>query len=130
MHRQAIRRRTVCLVAICWGVATTVAASAQGCGPTRLKVAETLDLDMPAARAWSLVGDFQDVGWEGSALVSGEGGNRPGEAHRAVKLADGSVIEESLYKYDGAARSLSWHIDKSDPAVLPVQTHYCMCRGP
>lgn len=97
-------------------------AVAQGCGPTRLKVAESVVLDMPPAKAWALVGNFQDLSWDAETVASkGTGGNEPDRALRSVTLRGGSVFVESLYKYDAEAMSYSYHIDQIDVARLPVQ---------
>lgn len=94
----------------------------QGCGPTRLKVTESLVLDMPPAKVWAIVGNFQDVSWDAETLsATGRGGNTPEQAERQVTLKGGAVFGESLYKYDAAAMSYSYHIDKIDVTRLPVQ---------
>jgi hypothetical protein len=101
---------------------TAAGAAAQGCGPTRLKAMESVTLDMTPAKAWALVGDFQDMSWaDNTRAASGSGGNVPDKAVRKIVLRDGAVLEESLYKYDAAAMSYAYHIDKVDVAELPVQ---------
>lgn len=95
---------------------------AQGCGPTRLKVTESVSLDMPPAAAWTLVGNFQDMSWDKETVATtGTGGNEPDRAVRAIKLKGGATFGESLYKYDAETRSYSYHIDKIDVSRLPVQ---------
>ena len=97
-------------------------ACAQGCGPTRLKVSESIVLDMPPAKAWAVVGNFQDLSWdEATVATKGTGGNEPDKALRAVTLQGGAIFEESLYKYDADAMSYSYHIDTIDVGRLPVQ---------
>ena len=97
-------------------------ALAQGCGPTRLKVSESVVIDMPPAKAWALVGDFQDLSWDAATVATtGTGGNEPDKAMRKVTLVGGAVFGESLYKYDAEAMSYSYHIDRIDVARLPVQ---------
>ena len=97
-------------------------ALAQGCGPTRLKVGESIVLDMPPSKAWAIVGDFQDLSWDGATVsTKGTGGNVPDKALRTVRLSTGFVLGESLYKYDADAMSYSYHIDSIDVAFLPVQ---------
>jgi hypothetical protein len=99
-----------------------LAATAQGCGPTRLKVSESLDVGAPPAALWKIVGDFQDLGWDGVvAKVAGVGGNQPDQAVRTVVLTSGATFSESLYKYDAEAMSYSYHVDKIDVERLPVQ---------
>lgn len=105
-------------------VALALAAPAfgQGCGPTRLKVTESLALDVPPAKVWSVLANFQDVSWESEAVAAkGSGGNAPDVAVRNVTMKDGSTLSESLYKYNAEAMSYSYHIDKLDVARLPVQ---------
>ena len=106
-------------IAACGGLRD---AAAQGCGPTRLKVTESVTLDMLPAEAWRIVGDFHDLSWASNTRASsGSGGNMPGVATRTTMLADGSKLKESLYKFDAAAMSYAYHIDEEDTAVLPVQ---------
>ena len=95
---------------------------AQGCGPTRLKVTASVTLDMPPAKAWALVGHFQDMSWDKQTVATtGTGGDEPDKALRTIKLKGGAAFGESLYKYDAAAMSYSYHIDKIDVVRLPVQ---------
>jgi hypothetical protein len=97
-------------------------ALGQGCGPTRLKVSESLVLDMPPAKAWAIIGNFQDMSWDTDALATtGSGGNVPEKAVRRVLLKGGAAFGESLYKYDADTMSYSYHIDTIDVARLPVQ---------
>ena len=103
----------------------TVSASdlfAQGCGPTRLKVSESVTLDLPPAKVWALVGNFQDMSWDPETVsTTGAGGNAPEKASRIVKLKGGAAFGDSLFKYEAEAMSYSYHIDKIDVARLPVQ---------
>lgn len=97
-------------------------ARAQGCGPTRLKVTASVTLPVPPAKAWALVGRFQDMSWDHETVATtGSGGDVPEKAVRTLKLKDGAVFGESLYKYDAAGMSYSYHIDKIDVDRLPVQ---------
>lgn len=99
-----------------------VMALAQGCGPTRLKVTQSVTLDMPAAEAWRLVGNFQDMSWAvNTTSIAGSGGNEPDKALRKVTLRNGTVLAESLYRYNADKMSYAYHIDQVDTAVLPVQ---------
>lgn len=103
-------------------VASAVPAGAQGCGPTRLKVTESVTLDMPPAMAWAKVGSFQDMSWDAETTgTSGNGGNQPDKAIRVVTLLSGATMQESLYKYDTETRSYAYHVDHVDVTKLPVQ---------
>ena len=97
-------------------------SAAQGCGPTRLKVTESVALDMPPEKAWAIVGDFQDMSWDRETVATkGSGGNAPDKALRTITLRNGATLGESLYKYDADAMSYSYHVDTIDVAALPVQ---------
>ena len=97
-------------------------AFAQGCGPTRLKVTESVTLDLSPAQAWAKVGSFQDMSWDADTTgVSGSGGNQPDKAIRVVTLQNGTTMEESLYKYDAETMSYAYHVDHNDVSKLPVQ---------
>lgn len=103
-------------------VAAVAPAAAQGCGPNRLKLTESVTLDVPPAEAWRRIGNFQDMSWAlDTKSTTGTGGNVPDHAVRESVLKSGMVLKESLYKYDAAAMSYSYHIDKVDTAVLPIQ---------
>ena len=103
-------------------VAASVPALAQGCGPTRLKVAESVTLDVAPEKAWAMVGDFQDMTWDADTTgASGTGGNTPDKAVRTVTLKSGATLGESLYRYDPVARSYAYHVDHVDITTLPVQ---------
>ena len=107
----------LCLLALASGPAL-----AQGCGPTRLKVDESVTLDLPPAKAWAMIGDFQNMSWDGETTGSnGRGGNEPDKAVRTVTLRGGTTLGETLYRYDAAAMRYAYHLDKVDVARLPVQ---------
>ena len=97
-------------------------ALAQGCGPTRLKVSESVSLDMSPAQAWAKVGSFQDMSWDADTTgASGSGGNQPDTATRVVTLLNGATMQESLYKYDAETMSYAYHVDHVDVTKLPIQ---------
>ena len=115
-------RRCFVLLWATIAMAIPLPASAQGCGPTRLKVMESVTLDLPPAKAWALLGNFQDMSWDTETVATtGTGGNVPDKAIRTVRFKGGVVLGESLYKYDPESMSYSYHIDKIDVDRLPVQ---------
>lgn len=114
------KRRRTTLVLLFAGAA--LPALAQGCGPTRLKVIESVMLDVAPEKAWATFANFQDVTWNAEVASSqGAGGNEPEQAVRTLALRNGTIIGESLYKYDAAAMSYAYHLDRVDVAKLPVQ---------
>ncbi len=117
----AARRRALRAIAAAL-ILVPAAALAQGCGPTRLKVSESVALDLPPAKVWAMIGNFQDMGWDGETVATtGSGGNEPETARRTLTLRNGASLVESLYKYDPVAMTYAYHIDTIDVATLPVQ---------
>ena len=93
-------------------------------GPSRQKITETIQIDATPAKVWATIADFHDMSWlPGVAKTSGEGGNEPDAAKRQLTLDGGATIDESLYKYDAAAKSYSYRIDNVDVKVLPVNNY-------
>ena len=92
-------------------------------GPTRQKIVETVDIDVPCAKVWAKIGNFQDMSWlPAVAKTEGQGGNEKG-ATRTLTLKNGGVIEESLEKHDDEAMMYFYRINHVDVKVLPV-TNY------
>lgn len=92
-------------------------------GPTRQKITETVEIDAPADKVWSVIGNFQDMSWHPAvAKTEGEGGNAAG-AKRTLTLKDGGVIYESLLDYDADNKSLKYEITQVDVKVLPVNNY-------
>lgn len=120
MKNNVLRRSPAISVALL--LSAPVFAFAQGCGPTRLKVTESVALELPPAKAWAMIGNFQDMSWDADSIATtGSGGNVPDSAVRTLVLKGGTAFGESLYKYDAEAMSYSYHIDKIDVTRLPVQ---------
>ncbi|MDK1492514.1 SRPBCC family protein [Sinorhizobium sp. 7-81] len=94
-------------------------------GPTRQKLALSVDVAAAPEAVWAVIGNFQDMSWHPAvSSTTGEGGNAL-EATRVLtlKAASGPTISEVLYKYDAAKMSYSYRITKVDVEVLPV-TNY------
>lgn len=93
-------------------------------GPSRQKVTESIDIDAPPAKVWSVISNFHDMSWlPGVAKTTGEGGNEPDVAKRQLVLDSGATIDESLYKYDNDAMTYSYRIDQVDVKVFPVNNY-------
>ncbi len=54
------------------------------------------------------------------ATASGSGASEPG-AVRTLRLKDGAVLGESLYRFDAVAMTYSTHLDRVAVGKLPVQ---------
>ncbi len=92
-------------------------------GPTRQKVTQTIEINVPADKVWAALGTFQDMGWHPSVgKTEGSGGNAPG-AKRTLTLKSGGTIGEELTKYNAADKLFSYEIKAVDVKVLPI-TNY------
>ena len=110
-------------VAVCLGLVLLLPFPASAHGPTRQKVVETIEINAPPDKVWSVVGNFQDMSWHPAiAKTEGSGGNEPG-ATRVLTTKDGGKISEKLAKFDAGAKSFSYEISEVDWKVLPVSTY-------
>lgn len=92
-------------------------------GPTRQKITETVEINLPPAAVWARVGDFQDMSWHPAIVTTeGQGGNAI-DATRRLTLQGGGVIDEVLYKFNAEKMSYSYRITAVEVTVLPV-TNY------
>ncbi|WP_430913582.1 SRPBCC family protein [Methylobacterium sp. sgz302541] len=100
-----------------------VSFSADAHGPSRRKVQETVEINAPADKVWSVMGNFQDMSWLPVVeKTEGTGGNEPNKAKRTLTLKGGGTVEEELDKY-ADKQSYFYRIDKVDVKVLPVNNY-------
>ncbi len=106
---------------------TVIAASpAWAHGPTRQKVTETIEINAPADKVWSVIANFHDMSWHPAfTKTEGDGGNEVG-ASRTLVLASGDKIEENLIKYDADKKHYKYEITKVDVKVVPVSNYSAM----
>lgn len=103
--------------------ALLVAGTAGAHGPTRQKVAETVEIAAPPEKVWAAVGNFQDMGWHPVIeRTEGQGGNAV-DATRKLTLKGGGTIDEVLAKFEPEKMSYMYRITAVDVKVLPV-TNY------
>jgi hypothetical protein len=110
-------------LALALALAGVLPALALAHGPSRQKVTESVEINLPADKVWAVVGKFQDMGWTGIFVkTEGTGDNTP-NATRKLTTGDGGTIDEKLNKYDDAGKSYSYEITKVEPKVLPVANY-------
>ena len=115
-------RRAVC-AALALIVPAALAAPVLAHGPTRQKVVETVEINLPPDKVWEAMGNFQDMGWHPAfSKTEGTGGNDAG-ATRVLTLQSGGKINEKLTKYDAAAKSYSYEITEVSPKDVPVANY-------
>ncbi|HMN38587.1 MAG TPA: SRPBCC family protein [Hyphomicrobium sp.] len=102
--------------------ASLIPASALAHGPSRQKVKEEVEINVPAAKVWAAIGNFQDMSWTGVfTKTEGTGGNDAG-ATRVLTLPNGT-IDEKLNKYNAEGMMYAYEITKVDVKVVPVSNY-------
>ncbi|MFA5949486.1 MAG: SRPBCC family protein [Hyphomicrobium sp.] len=94
---------------------------ALGCGPTRLKVVQSIEIRAPADKVWAVIGNFRDMSWH-PAIARTEAPEtiEPEVTTRTLTYKSGSTVTDKLTKYDAAQRAIGFMADKEDQAILPV----------
>lgn len=92
-------------------------------GPTRQKVTESIDIDLPPEKVWSVIGNFSDGTWIAGVTASEGDGNAAG-AMRTLTLGN-KQVHETLKSYNADKMTFKYRIpDKThDVNILPV-TNY------
>ena len=104
-------------------LALLVPLAVQAHGPSRQKVSETVEINVPPAKVWARIGNFQDIGWlPGVEKTEGTGGNAD-KATRKITLKGGATIDEELYAYSAEKMSYSYRITEVDVKVVPVNNY-------
>ncbi len=117
------RRLIATLATAAAGLATR---RAQAHGPTRQKVMQTVDIARTPDQVWAIVGNFDSIARWHPLIASSpaDHGNEIGSKRTITLKAEGEPhFDEELAKYDAAAHSYQYRIEKVDPKVLPV-TNY------
>jgi hypothetical protein len=107
-------------------LAASAASPALAHGPSRLKVAQTVDVARTPDQVWALVGDFDSIARWHPAVASSpaDHGNDVGSKRTLTLRAPGDPsFEEELVKYDAAAHRYQYRIEKVDPKILPVNNY-------
>lgn len=112
-----------CLALLLALAPAALAVPASAHGPTRQKVTETVEINAPADKIWSVIGNFQDMSWHPAVTkTEGEGGSKAG-AKRTLTLDGGGIINEELLDYDAEEKKLKYQITEVDVKVLPVNNY-------
>lgn len=100
--------------------AAFLATQALAHGPTRRKAEESVTVNAPPEKVWTVIGNFHDMSWDPLiASTAGEGGNTL-QSFRALKLKSGGELKDDLEEYDAAHFTYSTFLPHNDPHVLPV----------
>ena len=103
MHTRTLR--WLAALAVAAGLSVPAAAH----GPTRQKVTETIAINAPADKVWSIVKDFNALqNWHPAVAESpADKGNEEGSV-RQLKLKGGGALTETLEGYDAAKMRYSY----------------------
>lgn len=112
------------VMALATALAVCTAGTALAHGPVRQKLTESVEINAPAAKVWSVIGNFQDMSWLPMVeKTEGTGGNEPDSAKRTLTLKGGGVLNEELARYQPEDFSYSYRIPSVDVKVLPVNNY-------
>lgn len=95
-------------------------------GPSRLKLTEQTEINVPPAKVWKMIKDFCSISnWHPIvARCESDGSNGPGAKRvLTLKQAGNPRIDEEMLSYDAQAMTFKYKIKKVDPKVLPVTTY-------
>jgi hypothetical protein len=96
--------------------------AAEAHGPTRQKLAKTVEIAAPPQTVWALVKNFGDMSWHPAVEQTvADGGSD--KATRILKLKGGGEIKEELKKHDDAGMTYSYKITDVNIDVLPVASY-------
>jgi carbon monoxide dehydrogenase subunit G len=100
------------------------AAQALAHGPTRQKVEESIVINAPPAKVWSIVGDFNGLPTWLTAVESSTvtDGNKEGSV-RTLTVKGGEKLEEGLDSYDPQGMKLRYRAKGANVKVLPVNNY-------
>lgn len=121
------RRRAAALAAT---VLLAPWAAARAHGPTPQRIDEQIEVAVPPAQVWALVGDFANFARWNPALSASQAdqGNAPG-SKRTITFAKGGQAAEELDDYSAAEMSLSYRSGREvDPKVLPASSYSARLR--
>jgi len=118
--------RRALIATLATGATGLAAHQALAHGPTRQKVTQTVDIARTPDQVWAIVGDFDSIARWHPLIASSpaDHGNEIGSKRTLTLKAEGEPhFDEELVKYDAAAHSYQYRIDKVDPKVLPVNNY-------
>lgn len=85
-------------------------------GPVRQDTDETITINAPAEKVWSIIKNYDDMSWlPAVASTEGKGSFEKG-AIRVLTLKDGGSITEELKKYDDKKMSYAYKITEMSTA--------------
>lgn len=109
--------RFFCLAAILC-VVTAVYAH----GPTPQKLNESIKVDVPPEKVWSVIKDFGAIDEWHPLIVEtrAQGGNEATEATRVLTFKNGGTIKDLLDVYNASDHYMMWRLAEPNKKAFPV----------
>lgn len=86
-------------------------------GPVRQDSEESIIINAPAEKVWSIIKNFGDIAiWHSDVFTSTVEGSNTKGGIRVLTLKDGNTITEELKKYDDSKQSYTYKITKMSTA--------------
>ncbi|HYH40152.1 MAG TPA: SRPBCC family protein [Azospirillum sp.] len=123
-----MRRIVGAALAVAALAAVSLPAGAQAAGK-KVKVVESVTVDAPPSKVWSVVGDFGSLGWHPAVKsTTAPNGNSAG-SERRIDLG-GPVLVEQLVGRNEERRRLTYKIldNGENQKILPVQGYVSTIR--
>jgi len=100
--------------------------TAEGHGPTRQKLVETVDINRPVDKVWTIIKDFDALAKWHPVIASSPAtkGNEVGSVRTlTLKAAGDPQLQEELLSYDDAGHAYHYEMKDHDPKILPVANY-------
>lgn len=102
-------------------LALIVPALALAHGPSRKKEISSIEVNVPAEKAWALVSNYADMTWHPDIAKSEMTGEmKPDVAKRVLTFKSGAIVEDGLIDYEPENKMIAFMTSKVDLKTLPV----------
>lgn len=97
-----------------------VAGPALAHGPTRQKVDESVVINAPPEKVWTVIQNFHDMSWDPDVASTDGSGDNTVNATRTLHMKSGGELTQTLESYKPEKHAYSVFMPHNDPKVLPV----------
>ncbi len=101
-----------------------VPALALAHGPSRVKVDQSIEINAPVDKVWSIISEYCSIkDWNpGVTACEVSSGNQP-DSVRVITLQNGKQMKEKLVKYSAETFSYQYMLVEPNVEAMPVNTH-------
>lgn len=105
-------------------IALLVPALALAHGPSRVRIDQTIEINAPAEKVWSIISDFCSIkDWNPAVTgCKSDNGTQP-DSNRVITLENGQQMKEKLVKHDPTAHRYQYMLVEPNVDAFPINTH-------